>query len=313
MSQYILSPSLERAVGIALLLHKPLLLCGEPGTGKTTLAKHLVSEYHNDPPAGMAPFYEQPLIFNTKTVSTATDLFYAYDALARLRDAYVKSAETTPTEHYIRLRALGKAIAMRHGAAAAALDPIRKLEDISGRNAIPSQPMSSVVLIDEIDKAPRDLPNDILNEIDRFEFEIRELGASVPVAENNARILVIMTSNNEKNLPDAFLRRCVYHYIDFPGKEELQKIIGAHFKDWKEDTSEVVTLFQELRKLRTNKSPATAEFINWLQYLKNSNLVSQVTQRNLTSLQADMLTSSLNILFKSNADLNLAKDFMNNR
>ena len=313
MSEYILPESLERAVEIALLLHRPLLLCGEPGTGKTTLAKHLAGVYHQQPPAGIAPFYKDPLVFNTKTVSTATDLFYHYDALARLRDAYAKSGDTLPTANYIRLRALGKGIAMRHGADSPALNDVRQLQDISGSNAIPKQPMSSIVLIDEIDKAPRDLPNDILNEIDKFEFEIREMNAQVPEANNDTRILVIMTSNNEKNLPDAFLRRCVYHYIEFPGKEDLQKIISAHFSDWKEDSSPVVTLFEELRKLRTNKSPATAEFINWLHFLRAKSVLSAVNVGKTTADQDAIIYGSLGVLFKSNADLNLAKDFMKNR
>jgi MoxR-like ATPase len=316
MNNYILSTSLQRAVEVALYLDKPLLLCGEPGTGKTTLAKYLASVYSKEPPGDYAPFSNDTLIFNTKTTSVATDLFYSYDALNRLRDAYAK-VDKSPGD-YIELKALGKAIVFKHGAASPGLDGIRSIRDFMVPDKIPPNAASSVVLIDEIDKAPRDFPNDILNEIEKQEFEIKELNTAVPAINNKGKVFVIMTSNNEKNLPDAFLRRCVFHYIEFPDGKQLNKIIGTHFQSLKmNDDSQVmgvIKTFNELRNLPLWKKPATAEFIDWLRILERENLLNEAqhTYETMPDTIRKQLLNSLGLLFKNNNDISQVEEALKN-
>lgn len=327
---YILSPALERAIDVAIHLNKPLLLCGEPGTGKTTLAKHLALAYSTTNPFGTAPFHRHPLVFNTKTTSVATDLFYSYDALRRLRDAYAQfnkkpsGGQEEPDKligDYIKLNAFGKAIAMTHGADALAKDKrLQTLSDIS-KNELPTGPMSSVVLIDEIDKAPRDFPNDILNELENHEFEIREMDAKFPPAPDTskAKIIVLMTSNNEKNLPDAFLRRCVFHYIEFPDDFQLEAIIRTRFdlppRDDSEDSKKVMGIiktFNELRKQPLLKKPATAELIDWLSAIKKADLF-EIASNPYTEIPPKIkkqLEENLGILLKNNIDIKQAKEII---
>jgi MoxR-like ATPase len=316
MNNYILSPALQRAVEVALLLDRPLLLCGEPGTGKTTLAKHLATQYSQQSPGNYAPFHPAPLVFNTKTTSLATDLFYTYDALERLRDAYSKVDKNTGD--YIKLRALGTAIAFKHGNNSKGLDAIRSIIDFKTGGSIPPNPVSSLVLIDEIDKAPRDFPNDILNEIEKLCFEIRELNATVPTAENNAKVLMIMTSNNEKNLPDAFLRRCVYYYISFPDIDQMDKIIKEHFPALKNNNGTqvmgIIKTFNELRKLPLLKKPATAEFIDWLHVLDSKKMLNTAAQPydQMPSEIKTELQQTIGILLKNNNDIEIAKENLAN-
>lgn len=314
---YILSPALQKAVDIALHLDKPLLLCGEPGTGKTRLAWHLAEQYSKNIPGDYAPFYPEPHIFDTKTTSQASDLFYSYDALGRLRDAYGATERKEPGD-YIELKALGKAIVCKHGAQAPELQGIRSIQDFKRVDSLPAQPASSLVLIDEIDKAPRDFPNDILNEIDRHEFTIRELGARVPAAKNKAKILVIMTSNNERNLPDAFLRRCIYHYIKFPDADLLRRIVQAHFPSMQftepEKSKGIIHTFNELRRLILLKQPATAEFIDWLRILEKENLLLEAQQPydKMPAGIREQLSNSLGLLFKNNNDIAQAEEALKN-
>lgn len=314
MNTYILSGALERAVEIALHLNRPLLLCGEPGTGKTALAKHLALLYSTTGLPGHAPFHPAPLIFNTKTTSTATDLFYAYDALTRLRDAY--NQEKKPAGHYIELRALGKAIAFQHGSKSEKLTKLGSVRNFSNNNGIPEKPTSTVVLIDEIDKAPRDFPNDILNEIEKMEFEIKELEAHVQPSETNAKTLVIMTSNNEKNLPDAFLRRCIFHYIEFPEPSLLQEIVKLHFAEVNSNGQlmGIIDTFNKLRALPLIKRPATAEFLDWLKLLQQKNLLKEAQEpyKKLPAGIAAELNDTLGVLCKNANDLGLVKEEMQN-
>jgi MoxR-like ATPase len=315
MNKYILSGALERAVDIALHLNRPLLLCGEPGTGKTALAKHLALLYSATGLPGYAGFHPVPLVFNTKTTSTATDLFYSYDALTRLRDAYSKNEK--PVGHYIELRALGKAIAFQHGLKSEKLESIKSVRDfVDKKSVIPENPTSTVVLMDEIDKAPRDFPNDILNEIEKMEFEIKELNAYVPPAESNAKTLVIMTSNNEKNLPDAFLRRCIFHYIEFPEPGQLQEIVKLHFEEVKTNgqVMGIIETFNKLRALPLIKRPATAEFIDWLKLLQQKNLLkdAQEPYKKLPAGIAAELNDTLCVLCKNANDLNMVKEEIKN-
>ncbi len=260
---------LRDAVNVALLMGKPLLLTGKPGTGKTRLAHRLAWELGIDP----------PLEFETKSVSTAKDLFYTYNVLDRFYDAQCMAAPDAAArgfvspedDKYIEFRALGKAILL-------ASDPPavkRFMPDHPGKRR-------SVVLIDEIDKAPRDFPNDILNEIERMFFRIPEMGNATIVAEKSLSPVVVITSNSEKHLPDPFLRRCVYHHIRFPDETRMARIVENRIREIPDrhentrDMSEeflhhVVRLFYDLRDhLERNhmKPPATAELIVYIQVLR---------------------------------------------
>ena len=267
---YIASEGLRDAVNVALNLGQPLLVTGEPGTGKTRLAASIAWEL------GL-----ELLEFHTKTTSTATDLFYQYDALRRFQDAQIKDqtqnqardqiSGQTPIEDYITCQALGIAILLTNPA-----DQARRILPEKYRKDDPSR---SVVLIDEIDKAPRDLPNDVLDEIENMQFRIRETTWEPFKANRAFRPVVILTSNSEKNLPDAFLRRCVFYHIEFPGPEMLKQIVVKRFKGNGEKTGfkpeftgdfldAAVNHFENIRKLDLKKWPSTAEFLNWISILK---------------------------------------------
>lgn len=252
---YLADPGLVDAANVALLLGMPLLLTGEPGTGKTEFAGSLAWELGLD----------RPLKFEAKSTSAARDLFYLYDALKRFQDAQSGSAGSG-TLQYISYQALGAAILKtRAPAEVAAYLPVALLHPEKTR---------SVVLIDEIDKAPRDFPNDILNELERMYFRIPELGGAVIEADPALHPVVVITSNSEKDLPDAFLRRCVYYNIPFPDKERLQQIVsgrlGLYLQDSDGFMSAALELFEELRSPASGlrKKPATAELLDWMGALK---------------------------------------------
>ncbi|MEM9722558.1 MAG: MoxR family ATPase [Bacteroidota bacterium] len=274
------SEDLVTAVNVALKLGQPLLLTGEPGTGKTQLAYH-VAHFFN---------LEDPLVFNAQTSSQVQDLFYTYDALR-----HFQFNQNNPTqlsrkeieESFIEYQALGKAIKSKS----------RK-----------------VVLIDEIDKAPRDLPNDVLAAIENMEFRVAELGGEPIKAENAHRPIVIITSNSEKNLPDAFLRRVVYYHIPFPSPEELTRIVSLKVDGYgEEDLNILIDYFWGIRKdksLRLKKDPATAELIFWVMLLKGMDFDPEGLKdvSSLSDTDKAVLRNSFSVLAKTQEDLRALKE-----
>jgi len=301
-ASYILQDELRAAVEVAIALGQPLLLTGEPGTGKTLLAwkvAHELSEVEG------SNFQPKPLVFNTKTTSTARDLFYTYDAVSHFQTANIKrqEGEAIPrTADFVELQALGKGIALT--------DP-SQVDQRKINTELPDKPMNSVVLIDEIDKAPRDFTNDILNEIEQYAFRIKE--------ENNyeirlgnredAQIVVVMTSNSEKNLPDAFLRRCVFYHIPFPKPELLLEIaqsqLGGKTQYTEAALNSLIEAFEQIREASVRKAPATAELIAWLRILEIQGYLEKDKQS-----QKDLMLQNLSVLVKTKEDLEAVRAFV---
>jgi MoxR-like ATPase len=288
---YLAASSLVDAVNVALILNQPLLLTGEPGTGKTQLAYSVGREL------GLKVFK-----FETKSTSNARDLFYTYDTLRRFHDAQLQVKREG--NEYITYNALGIAI----------LQSQKKLE--VSRWLPPDfnhdGPQQSIVLIDEIDKAPRDFANDLLNEIDEMYFKIPELGMGNDKIEAKVdlRPVIFITSNSEKSLPDAFLRRCIFYDIPFPDRTRLIEIILLHMKavratNWLEDAMDLFFKFRESHR-RLDKKPTTAELLNWIIYLRKANLGDKEHLKG----KKDLVTSSLTILLKSKSDLEHAASIL---
>ena len=272
---------LQEAVNVAISLGQPLLITGEPGTGKTQLASSIAYEYN------------LPLLtFQTKTTSVAHDLFYHYDAIRRFQDSQIQG-KTIHMIDYISFQALGIAILLTYPK-----EQTHTLLDDLYKNKGPTR---SVILIDEIDKAPRDLPNDVLMEIEHLSFKVKETGDTYS-ANHHYRPIVVLTSNSEKNLPDAFLRRCVFYHISFPLHDELKAIVTSRFKDYPELLTEfsedyilaAVNHFEDIRKENLKKKPATAELLAWITTLQALNL----DPRHLTTDMA----SSYSVLVKNKED-----------
>ncbi|QSJ18942.1 MoxR family ATPase [Nostoc sp. UHCC 0702] len=271
---YIPSPKLIEAVNLTIFLKKrPLLLKGEPGCGKTRLACAVVNEL------GLP--YESWYIQST---TRAKDGFYTYDAIARLQDAQLsqfdaeKHSKVNDPKNYIKLGPLGRTFlyslnkSQRHELGSLGCEFQESLEK-SQHDSL-EEPQRCVVLIDEIDKADIDFPNDLLQALDEGRFTIQETGEEIKANPDYLPIIFI-TSNDEKDLPDAFLRRCLFHYIEFPEKDELIAIINAHFPDLKsqEVVTKAVQRFQQLRSKmeqnnKTGKKVSTSELIDWFTILR---------------------------------------------
>ena len=226
--QYVASPELMSAVNVAITLEKPLLIKGEPGTGKTLLAQAVADALG-----------EQLLVWNVKSTTKAQDGLYVYDVVQRLYDSQFGTGGVDDIARYIKLGKLGEAFRAEQRV---------------------------VLLIDEIDKADLEFPNDLLWELDRMEFYIPETGETVRARQ---RPVVIITSNAEKELPDAFLRRCVFHYIDFPDQEQMERIVRVHFPDLEQNlVDQALAAFYWVRELRDiEKKPSTSELVDWLRAL----------------------------------------------
>lgn len=288
--RYRFYPELSYAINVAMLLGQPLLVTGEPGVGKSALAK------------AIADIIDAPLHrFETQSSSEARDLFYHFDAFAAYKQA------SSDLLRYIEYRALGKAILEAF--------PRERVADMLNDGAEHHGPRRAVVLIDEIDKAPRDFPNDLLNQIDRQVFRVPEIDKHSPTSQGesavpaNLRPIVIITSNSEKALPDAFLRRCVYHNIEFPKPARMREIIEGH--DLQIDVrsafvTSALDLFYDLRAhLRTiGKPPTTSELVAWLLTLRSIpelDLDVPITHR------PDVVARTLGVLVKKERDTDIAR------
>ena len=263
---YIASEELRHAVNVAVALQRPLLVRGEPGTGKTLLAENLASSL------GL------PLIrWGIKSTTKAKDGLYIYDTVARLQDsrfAAIDGKDVRDIEQYIKLGPLGQALAA---------------------------PSRVVLLIDEIDKADIEFPNDLLQELDRMEFTVEETGEMVRARH---RPVVIITSNNEKELPDAFLRRCFFHYIKFPDAATMQSIVDVHFPGLKKELlGAALKSFYDVRNLPgLKKKPSTSELLDWLKLLVAEDIPIEVLQSKDDKVSVPPLVGAL---LKNEQDVSL--------
>ena len=325
---YVLAEGLVEAIDVAMMLGVPLLLTGEPGTGKTQAAIWLADRL------GVPP-----LRYNVKSTTAGSDLLYSFDEVARFRDS--NRAETRPLVEYLQFNALGEAIlracggkavlcdrfgvpiegealaanadllTRNFGAAAAGSVPTAALLLPKDRSFAEANPEHRVVLIDELDKAPRDTPNDLLFEMERMAFAIPELGLMIQ-AEAAYRPIVVLTSNSEKELPGPFLRRCVFFDIPSPDAATLGRIAGQAITDLSGGGALLDTaliLFEAVQKERDiSKRPATAEFLAWLDILIHREGLT--AESSLIAFQAsdpERLGNTLCAIAKSQADNALAR------
>ncbi|MGK7944333.1 MAG: AAA family ATPase [Microcystaceae cyanobacterium] len=259
IAPYIPDPDIKQVVNWAIQLNRPLLLKGEPGCGKTQLAKAVARELD-------LPFEMWPI----KSITQAKDGLYTYDHVGRLRDAQLA------------------AIKSQAGGGEIEEDPLKYIEWGALGKAFRSN-KRMVVLLDEIDKADLDFPNDLLLELDEKRFEVKELEETHPdkyiSAQRDALPIIFITSNDEKELPDAFLRRCLFHYLEFPDSQRLQEIVKAHFPDGDDNLREkAITNFEKLRKKmekdkgKVGKKVSTSELLDWIQLLESHPLPEMLDQ-----------------------------------
>ncbi len=238
-SDYVATDDLKVAVNAAVTLRRPLLVKGEPGTGKTVLAHEIAK-------AANAPLIE----WHIKSTTKAHQGLYEYDAVARLRDGQLGDERVHDIRNYIKRGKLWDAF---------------------------TAPELPVLLIDEIDKADIEFPNDLLQELDRMSFDVYETGETITAKE---RPIVVITSNNEKELPDAFLRRCFFHYIKFPDRDTMQAIVDVHFPGiQKMLVSKAMDIFYDIREVPgLKKKPSTSELLDWLKLLLHEDMPLEVLQ-----------------------------------
>ena len=272
-SNYIATNDLKIAVNASVALQRPLLIKGEPGTGKTVLAYE------------MAKALNAPLItWHIKATTKAHNGLYEYDAVSRLRDSQLGDARVNDVRNYLKKGKLWEAF---------------------------TSPVRPVLLIDEIDKADIEFPNDLLQELDRMEFYVQETDETIRA---EVRPVVVITSNNEKELPDAFLRRCFFHYIRFPDEETMKAIIDVHFPGIKQRlVSEALKTFYEIRDTPgLKKKPSTSELLDWLKLL----LVEDIDPETLREKTPNKLIPPLHgALLKNEQDVHLFERlaFLNRR
>ena len=261
-SNYISTDELNVAVNAAIALEKPLLIKGEPGTGKTELARQISKSMDLE-----------ILEWNIKSTTKAQQGLYEYDAVTRLRDSQLGDKKIENISNYIKKGKIWNAFESKHRA---------------------------VLLIDEIDKADIEFPNDLLQELDRMEFYVYETNETIKA---NKRPIVIITSNNEKELPEAFLRRCFFHYIQFPEIDTLKKIVNVHFPDIKKTLLDsALNRFFEIREVPgLKKKPSTSEALDWIKLL----LLEDINPLDLKSDSKDLLPKLHGALIKNEQDIHL--------
>ena len=264
-SEYIASEDLSVAVNAAINLKKPLLIKGEPGTGKTLLAHEIAKALD-----------KKLLTWHVKSTTTAQQGLYEYDAVSRLRDSQLGNDKVDDISNYIRKGKLWQAFEADE---------------------------SVVLLIDEIDKADIEFPNDLLLELDKMEFFCYETGTTIRAKH---RPIVIITSNNEKELPDAFLRRCFFHYITFPDRETIKEIIDVHFDDLESElVTKALDIFYAIREQRNiKKKPSTSELIDWIKLL----LLAKITAEELQDvIEGKSPTPYLGAVLKNEHDKSVVR------
>jgi MoxR-like ATPase len=239
---YVTSEALRNAVNIAIALGRPLLIRGEPGTGKTLLAHSIAKDLK-----------KKLIVWNIKSTTKAQEGLYVYDTVQRLNDSRFGDKNISDIKQYIKLGKLGQAF---------------------------SSPEQVILLIDEVDKADIEFPNDLLNELDEMSFFIPETGETI-TAKN--RPITVITSNAEKELPDAFLRRCVFHYIEFPTPELMAQIVAVHFPNLKDGLlREAMKTFYALRDIEEfRKKPSTSELVDWIKVLLVSDTPTDKIAKNI--------------------------------
>lgn len=254
---YVASKELMNAVNVSIALKKPLLIKGEPGTGKTMLAESIAKAMNM-----------KLLIWSIKSTTKAQEGLYVYDTVQRLYDSQFGEGDVSDIKKYIKLGKMGEAF---------------------------NSDEQVVLLIDEIDKADLEFPNDLLWELDKMEFYISETKETI---KTKHRPIVIITSNAEKELPDAFLRRCIFHYIEFPTRDKMEDIVKVHFGDIdKKLADSAMESFYDIRKMKEiQKKPSTSELLDWLQALM------------ISGVSIDSITNEIpyvGVLLKKNQDIDI--------